>query len=67
MTVREIAARVATEYRLDMGLIAANVVVATVRAALARPHEGVIAEKRGQEPMAYHSGLLTLIGLGVSA
>lgn len=54
MTVREIAAVVAVECWLDMITIpAANVVIANVRAALARPHEGLLAEKRGREPMVY--------------
>ena len=39
---------------LNMSTItAANVVVANVRAAPARPHEGLMSEKRGKEPMVY--------------
>ena len=54
LSVREIAAEVATECHLDMSTIpAANIVVANVRAALARPHEGLMCEKRGREPMVY--------------
>jgi hypothetical protein len=54
LSVREIAAEVATECHLDMSTIgAANVVVANVRAALARPLEGLMCEKRGREPMVY--------------
>jgi hypothetical protein len=54
MTVREIAAVTAAECGLDMGTIpAANVVIANVRAALTRPHEGLLAVKRGREPMVY--------------
>lgn len=54
LSVREIAAEVAAECHLDMSTIAAaNVVIANVRAALARPHEGLMAEKRGKEPMVY--------------
>lgn len=54
LTVRETADLVAAECRLDMSTIrAANVVIANVRAALARPHEGLMAEKLGKEPMVY--------------
>jgi hypothetical protein len=54
MTVREIAAEVAAKCRLDMSTIpVANVAVANVRAVLARPHEGLWAEKRGREPTVY--------------
>jgi hypothetical protein len=54
LTVREIADLVAAECHLDMSTIpAAKVVVANVRAALARPHEGLVCEKRGKEPMLY--------------
>jgi hypothetical protein len=54
MTVREIAAEVAAKCRLDMSTIpVANVGVANVRAALARPYEGLWAEKRGRESTVY--------------
>lgn len=54
LNVREIAERVGTECGLDMSTIeAANVVIANVRAALARPHEGLMCEKRGRKPMVY--------------
>jgi hypothetical protein len=54
LSVREIADVVAAECHMDMSTIpAANVVVANVRAALARPHEGLMCEKRGREPMLY--------------
>lgn len=54
MTVREVASAVGTQCSLDMSTIAAaNVVVANVRAALARPHDGLRCEKRGREPMVY--------------
>ena len=54
LTVREIAERLAEAAGLDMGTTkAANLVVANVRAALARPHEGLSCEKNGKEPMRY--------------
>lgn len=57
LTVREVAERVSAERHLDMSTIeAANVVIANARAALARPHEGLLAEKRGKEPMVYRVG-----------
>lgn len=57
LSVREIAAEVATECHLDMSTIpAANVVVANVRAAVAKPHERLMSEKRGRGPMVYRVG-----------
>ncbi len=54
LTVREIAAEVGAECHLDMSTIQTTKVVgANVRAALARPHEGLMCEKRGREPMVY--------------
>ena len=54
LTVREIAERMAEATGLDMATTkAANQVVANVRAALARPHEGLSCEKNGKEPMRY--------------
>src|SRR5271155_2244193 len=51
LTVREIAERMAEVTGLDMATTkAANQVVANVRAALARPHEGLSCEKNGKEP-----------------
>jgi hypothetical protein len=57
MTVREIAERMAEATGLDIATTkAANQVVANVRAALARPHEGLRCEKNGKEPMRYRVG-----------
>jgi hypothetical protein len=57
LTVREIAERLAEGMGLDMSTTkAANQVVANVRAALARPHEGLSSEKNGKEPMRYRAG-----------
>jgi hypothetical protein len=57
LTVREIADLVATECHLDMSTVhAASIVLSNVRAALARPHEGLMCEKRGREPMVYRVG-----------
>jgi hypothetical protein len=57
LSVREIAAEVAAECHMDMTTIpASKVVIANVRAALARPHEGLMCEKRGKEPMLYRVG-----------
>jgi hypothetical protein len=54
LTVREIAERVAEATGLDMSTTkAAGQVVANVRAALARPHEGLRCEKNGKEHMRY--------------
>jgi hypothetical protein len=54
MSVREIADVIAAECHLDMSTIpAANAAVAHVRAVLARPHERLMCEKRGKEPMLY--------------
>jgi hypothetical protein len=58
LPVREIADVVAAECHLDMSTIAAaKVVVANVRAALARPHKGLMCEKRGKEPTLYRVGV----------
>lgn len=52
--MREIAERLAEAARLDIATTkAANHVVANVRAALVRPHEGLSCEKNGKEPMRY--------------
>jgi hypothetical protein len=49
LSIRAIDAQVAAECHLDMSTIAAaNVVVANVRAALARPHEGLMSESAGR-------------------
>ena len=54
LTVREIAERMAEATGLDMSTTkAAGQVVANVRAALARPHDGLQCEKNGKEPMRY--------------
>ena len=54
LTVREIAGEVAAICGLDMSTIAAaNVVVANTRAALSRPHDGLMSKKEGREPMVY--------------
>jgi hypothetical protein len=57
LTVREITSRVAVSTGLDVSTTAAmSQAVASVRAALARPHEGVCCEKRGKEPMVWRVG-----------
>jgi hypothetical protein len=55
LTIREIAERLGEAMGLDMSTTkAASQVVANVRAALARPHDGLPGEKDGKEPMRYH-------------
>jgi hypothetical protein len=54
LTIREIAERVGPACGLDMSTTkAAHHVVASVRAALARPHDGVKCEKNGKESMVW--------------
>lgn len=46
--------QLAAKCDLDMSSVqSANVVVANVREALVRPHEGLVVEKRGRDSMVY--------------
>jgi hypothetical protein len=54
LTVREMTVRVAEATGLDVSTTAAmGQALASVRAALARPHDGLVCEKRGKEPMVW--------------
>jgi hypothetical protein len=57
LTVREIADLVAAGCQINMSTSSAvNAALVTIRAVLARPHEGLTREKRGKEPMLYRVG-----------